>query len=26
MYYNSVAKVLAFIMGLVDRYPPFKFG
>ncbi len=26
VYYSSVAKILAFIMGLVDRYPPFKFG
>ncbi len=26
IYYNSVARVLAFMMGLVDKYPPFKFG
>ncbi len=26
MYYRSIAKVGAFIIGLIDNYPPFKFS
>ncbi len=25
-YYRSLTRLMAFIMGLVDDYPPFKFG